>query len=112
VAAVSGSEPAVTYTITAAAGEGGTIDPSGEVIVYEGENQTFSITPATGYKISDVTVDNTSVGSVTSYTFEKVIDNHTIHAAFVSEGDGGTGGGELTIDKFVLANTSNPAWAR
>jgi subtilisin len=114
VAAVSGGEPPEprAYSITASAGIGGTIEPSGEVKVNEGGNQTFTITPNTGYKISDVLVDNSSVGAVPSYTFENVKADHTIHAEFIVEGDGDNGGGELTIDKFELTNTSNPAWAR
>ena len=42
-----------TYTITASAGTGGSISPSGGVSVQSGANQTFTITPNTGYKIAD-----------------------------------------------------------
>lgn len=68
--------------ITATADANGTIDPSGEVAVPKGENQTFKITPNEGYHINDVLVDNVSVGAVSTYTFENVVDNHTIHATF------------------------------
>ena len=44
--------------------------------------QTFTITPYTGYEISDVVVDSVSVGVVSSYTFVNVTANHTIHATF------------------------------
>ena len=74
--------PGTTYTITATAGEGGKIEPSGEVVVNEGDSQTFTITPYTGYEISDVVVDNVSVGVVSSYTFVNVTANHTIQATF------------------------------
>ena len=47
-----------------------------------GANQTFNITPAKGYKVASVTVDGTSAGAVTSYTFSNVTANHTISAAF------------------------------
>jgi hypothetical protein len=75
-------EPWVTYTITATAGAGGAIAPSGVVVVNEGDSQSFSITPNAGYVISDVLVDGASVGAVSSYTFEDVTSDHTIQAAF------------------------------
>ncbi len=70
------------YTITASAGTGGTITPSGAVTVAQGANSTFSIVPATGYKIVDVTVDGVSKGAVSTYTFTAVTANHTIAATF------------------------------
>ena len=71
-----------TYTITVTAGSGGSITPSGVVIVTHGANQTFSITLDTGYHIADVLVDGVSVGAVTSYPFNNVTANHTISATF------------------------------
>jgi len=71
-----------TYTITAAAGAGGSIDPAGNVNVTHGSNQSFTITPDTGYDIEDVKVDGVSVGAVSSYTFNKVTANHTISVTF------------------------------
>jgi len=92
-------EPPVTYTITATAGTGGAIDPSGDVVVNEGDSQTFTITAYAGYEISDVLVDNVSVGAVSSYTFQNVTADHTIYASFspvpthtitASAGEGGS----------------------
>ena len=74
------------HTITATAGEGGSINPSGAVAVAEGTDQAFTITPEQGYEIADVEVDGKSVGAVTSYTFEDVKANHTIEATFKSTG--------------------------
>jgi hypothetical protein len=71
-----------TYTITASAGTGGTISPSGAVNVDRGSNQTFTITSNTGYHITDVTVDGTSQGVISSYTFTNVTTTHTISATF------------------------------
>lgn len=68
--------------ITATADANGTIDPSGEVAVPKGENQTFKITPNEGYHINDVLVDGKSVGAVTEYKFENVTEAHKIHATF------------------------------
>jgi Zn-dependent metalloprotease len=76
------SKPAETYKITASAGSGGSISPSGKVSVQHGQDQVFAITPETGYDIQDVLVDGTSEGSVTSYTFEQVASSHKITASF------------------------------
>ncbi|MBI1782204.1 MAG: lamin tail domain-containing protein, partial [Sphingobacteriales bacterium] len=71
------------YTITASAGTGGTISPSGGVSVNCGSDQTFTITPAACYSIADVLVDGSSVGAVGTYTFTNVTAGHTISASFV-----------------------------
>ncbi len=74
--------PPVTYTITATAGDNGTIAPSGAVTVNQGADQVFTINPAAGYQVDDVKVDGTSVGAVISYTFTNVQADHTIAATF------------------------------
>ena len=71
-----------TYIITATAGAGGAIMPSGAVTVNHGANQTFTITPDSGYRVSDVGVDSVSKGSLTTYTFTNITANHTIAASF------------------------------
>lgn len=71
------------YTIKATAGAGGSISPSGNVSVREGRDQTFTITPDTGYTVSDVRIDGNSVGAVESYTFENVGRTHTIEVIFM-----------------------------
>lgn len=71
------------YTITSSAGAGGTINPTGAVIVNSGGSQTFTITPNVGYAVSQVTVDSVNQGAITSYTFNNVTTNHTISATFV-----------------------------
>ena len=68
--------------ITASAGAGGTISPSGAVSVNAGSNQTFQITPDSGYRVLDVEVDGASVGAKTNHTFINVSSNHTISATF------------------------------
>ncbi len=70
-----------TYTITATAGNGGTVTPA-TATVNSGGSQTFTITPDTGYSITNVTVDSVSQGVITSYTFSNVTANHTITASF------------------------------
>src|SRR6185295_11319613 len=71
------------YTITASAGPGGSIDPTGAVSVACGANETFTIEPADKcHVIVDVLVDGVSVGAVATYTFTDVQANHTISASF------------------------------
>lgn len=86
-------DPSQIHTITATAGEGGSIDPSGAVQITDGKSRTFTITPDEGYFLSDVKVDNKSIGPKTSYTFTNVKEDHSITAEFTSR----TGG-----DKTVL----------
>ena len=96
-----------TYTINATAGTGGSISPSGAVTVNEGNSQTFTITPASGYAISDVKVDGRSVGAVSSYPFTNVTANHTIHASFYWVGTGGgSGSGGGSDDSDPTGNLS------
>ena len=71
-----------TYTLTATAGSNGGIAPAGTTTVNYGDSQTFVITPAVGYHVADVMVDQVSVGPVTSYTFTGVNANHTISVTF------------------------------
>ena len=75
----------LAFTITASAGIGGLIMPSGTIGLNYGESKTFTMTPNTGYKISDVKVDGNSVGSVSSYTFTNITSNHTISVTFGKE---------------------------
>ncbi|MFA4836267.1 MAG: choice-of-anchor L domain-containing protein [Dehalococcoidia bacterium] len=76
------AEDVPTFTITASAVANGSISPLGAVPVKYGENQSFSITPATGYHVADVKVDDVSQGAITTYTFQNVIVAHTISASF------------------------------
>ena len=68
--------------VTASAGQGGTISPSGLVKVSPGSSLTFTITPDAGYAITDVLVDGSSVGAITSYVFRNIQAGHTIAVAF------------------------------
>ena len=70
-----------TYTITTTPGAGGTISPMNPVVNNNG-SVTITISPDTGYHVADVQIDGVSVGAVTSYTFTKVRDNHTLSASF------------------------------
>jgi hypothetical protein len=72
-----------TYTITASAGAGGSIDPTGVVGVNCGTDQGFTITPDPCYAILDVVVDGVPQGPMAAYTFLDVQADHTIAATFV-----------------------------
>ena len=97
IAATFASAAVVTYTITATAGEHGTITPSGEVIVNEGANQIFTIAPEEGYHIATLTVDgNNAMDDIIdyAYTFVNVRANHTIEVTFSSN----------AIDEYAAAS--------
>ena len=77
------------YTITASAGTGGTITPSGAQTVTGGSSKTFTINANSGYTIKAIKVDNISIGvsmvSTYQYTFSNVTANHTISAEFEAD---------------------------
>ncbi len=68
----------VLHTITASAGENGSIYPEGDTIVADGETVNYDIVPNSGYHIKDVLVDDVSVGAVAEYSFDSVTADHTI----------------------------------
>lgn len=74
-----------THTITVSTGTNGSISPSGLATINHGADQTFSITADPNYYVTDVLVDNVSVGAVTSYTFFNVTQDHSIFAIFARE---------------------------
>nr|WP_319537791.1 PKD domain-containing protein [uncultured Methanospirillum sp.] len=74
-----------SYIITATAGTGGSISPSGNIRVYLGYNQSFEITALDSYTITDVAINGTSLGPQDSpfeYTFTSVTSNKSIAASF------------------------------
>ncbi len=85
IAASFAADPVVTYTVTATAGSGGGISPSGVQTLNAGSSQSFTITPNSGYHIADVLVDGSSVEAVTSYEFDNLSADHTIAASFAAD---------------------------
>jgi len=83
------------YTITATAGTGGSISPSGSTSITSGGSQTYTIIANSGYKIADVNVDGSSVGASSTYTFSSVTSAHTISVVFAS--DASLSAGSVTI---------------
>jgi hypothetical protein len=86
----------ITYTISASADTGGSISPTGSVSVNDGSSQGYTITPSAGYQVADVLVDGASVGPVSTYTFDQVSENHSIHATFIVD--------TVTIASFAGTN--------
>jgi len=111
------SYPVPTYTVTASAGANGSISPSGTTTVNYGASQTYTITPATNYVISDVQVDGSSVGVTPSYTLANVNANHNIAASFapLSATSTATGAfnaaevGSSAVYEFTNSGTFTPA---
>jgi hypothetical protein len=99
----------LSHTITATAGAGGTITPSGAVSVFDGASQTFTITKNTSYHIADVLVDGISVGAVPpttfTYPFNNVVTDHTIQASFVKNSRV-----EFFYDGFESTRPSGNSW--
>lgn len=99
-------DSAYTYMITATAGAGGTITPSGTKDVAKGSSQTYTITANTGYSIEDVKVDGVSQGGIDTYTFSNVQEAHTIGATFKSvdspeEGSFSVGFSNVSTDQYL-----------
>ena len=72
-------------TITASATAGGTITPSGTIVIEHGSNQTFTFSPAENYHISQVLIDdvnNPEAVSSGTYTFTNCEGDHTISVVF------------------------------
>ena len=85
------------YSISAAAGTGGTITPAGTTSVAVGGNQSYTITANCGYSISDVLVDGVSQGAIATYTFTGITANHTITVIFAASKPTITASGPTTI---------------
>jgi hypothetical protein len=74
--------PSDIFHISASASPGGSISPDGEITVNRGSSEAFTIVADTNHHIVDVTVDGTSMGAVSSYTFNDVNQDHAIAATF------------------------------
>jgi ELWxxDGT repeat protein len=70
--------------VTASAGSNGSISNSGSTNVNYGDNQTYTITAASGYCADSLIVDGVKVAPASSYTFTNVTASHTIIANFIA----------------------------
>jgi len=72
------------HIITATAGVGGKIEPSGEINVNRGASQEFKLIPDDGYAIDQIIVNGNNIDSVkNSYTLNNVIKDSTINVTFI-----------------------------
>ncbi len=68
--------------ITATAGANGTISPSGNVYVTKGGSLGFTIAPAMGYEIGQLSVDGQGTSPALVYTFSNIQAAHSIGVTF------------------------------
>ena len=77
------------YLVSASAGEGGSISPSGSVRVKAGGSQTFHFLPDEGFALSSVEVNGQPVAVLgLSYTLGAIMANASIAATFEPVGEG------------------------
>ena len=79
----------VQYTITVTSGDNGTIAPSNNIVVREGENKSFTITPDSGYLIEELWINGKKYFPTNTYTFTNISSNKSISVTFseISEPD-------------------------
>lgn len=70
-----------TFHIVSSCNRGGTIEPKG-IQFSQGESVGFIIAAEEGYELVWVRVDNKKLGAISSYSFDDIGRNHTIHAHF------------------------------
>ena len=81
VGTVTANFAVITYPITVTQSSNGAISPASTTVDY-GLSKTFTITPDSGYYITNVVVNGSSVGTPSSYTFRNVYASQTITASF------------------------------
>lgn len=106
----------ISHKISASSTKGGDIDPNGDIIVMEGDDQTFTFTSSTGYELAEVLVNDQNIPeavSSKSYTFENVTEAHNIRAIFERIADkyiievSSTSGGSIDPNETVLVNSGD-----
>ena len=81
-------ESIIYHTVHIAAGANGTVNPSGDVSVIEGENLSIVVIPDDGYRVHAFVVDGENaldelVANGYVYNFVNVTANHNVHVSFV-----------------------------
>lgn len=100
------------YVITATAGVGGNISPSGDTIVNYNSTPNFSFSPNSGYIIASVVVNGKALPSLpTNYTFLPVKANQTISVTFqptfTFTASAGSGGAISPSGTMTVLNSTN-----
>lgn len=71
-----------TYIVTVAFGKGGTAIPYGANTVVENGSIFVVAIPDEGYAVEEMIVDGVNLGSVDTYEFESVTQNHSVYISF------------------------------
>jgi uncharacterized repeat protein (TIGR02543 family) len=119
-----------TFTITSTAGANGTITPFGTTTMNYGASQSYTLSPSTGYHVSVLAVDGSSVAIANPYVFSNVSASHTIDVTFAintytltyTAGTGGTisgttpqtvnyGGNGMTVTAVPNAGYTFTGWS-
>ena len=72
----------IDASVTGGATGGGTISPLGRTLVAPGGNQGYTMTPNSGYTITNVKINDFPIGTPSSYTFNAVTSNQTIEVTY------------------------------
>ena len=73
------------YIIDAKAGGSGQISPTGRQTCVGNQDQTFWFIPDSGYEVSRVMIDGINFGRFSSYTFKRIVENHTIYVEYIKK---------------------------
>lgn len=96
-----------SYNVTVSKPEHGSISPSGTLSVIKGSSKTFTITPDEGYVISDVLIDDESVGAVSSYTLSDVSQKHTVEVVFKAKDQTDVGADDVSGVPYYVDEDGN-----
>ncbi len=100
------------FTVTATAGPNGSISPDGPVEVCPGDDIVFTMTPAPGYVIDLLTVDEVSQPGpfeTGQFTLANVQQAQAVHVTFMaSGGEEGSEGGCQPNEVFTVTATAGP----
>lgn len=96
------------YTlVTAVDGIGGTVTPSGTVVIAARKSITCNIIPDEGYVIDKITVDGRDIAPTNEYTFKEFLSDHTLNVSFSERNKGDMNGDGLnTSDDLSLLKKS------
>jgi hypothetical protein len=96
------------FTLTAIAGEGGSISPDGKITVNSGASQTYTLTADEGCEIQDLIIDGQSQGAKDSYTLQNICADCTIEARFtlMNQAPTADAGPDQTVDESLLVTLS------
>lgn len=86
-------ETVKTFTVTATAGAGGKITPSGITSVKEGKSISYVIEANTGFVVDKLMLDAAPVTFASPFVLDNIDANHSLSVTFKIEDDGTSGGG-------------------